>query len=169
MHLQLVSEKFGKVVTVDTKKHPARKVGTRPPGSVDPSFAAGLPFPAPKILEFISFFGLGKRGSFEKGHFLEILENLEILEFLENHQNVENKGSSDHFLEILDLVDVSDIFYFSSRVREGEGGVRGAGGGQVGFLLKIPRGGVSQDGAGPRGREGVCGELANLGGGGGGG
>ena len=36
------------------------------------------------------------------------------------------------------LVDVSDIFYVFCSFGEGEGGVRGAGGGGVAFLLKIP-------------------------------
>ena len=63
------------------------------------------------------------------------------------------------------LVDVSDIFSFFSALGEGEGGVRGERRGEVGFLLKIPKGGgVRRRG---RGREGVCGELANFGGGGG--
>ena len=48
--------------------------------------------------------------------------------------------------------------------REGERGVRGAvgrGGGSVFFLLENPRrgGGISEEGGGPRGQEGVCGEL----------
>ena len=38
------------------------------------------------------------------------------------------------------------FFFFSARVRDGEGGVRGAGEGGAGFLLKIPSGGVSRTG-----------------------
>ena len=53
------------------------------------------------------------------------------------------------------LVDVSEFLYFFL-LREGEGGVRGAGRG-FGFLLTIPGGGgVLQEGEGPRGREGGC-------------
>ena len=49
---------------------------------------------------------------------------------------------------------------------EGEGESEAPGRGGFHFLLKIPgRGGGFQEG--PRGREGVCGELGNLGGGGG--
>ena len=73
----------------------------------------------------------------------------------------------------LPLVDVSDIFYFFCS-GGGEGGVRGAGGGGgrgADFFIENPRkgGGGSPErvGAGARGREGVCGELGNLGGGGG--
>ena len=56
------------------------------------------------------------------------------------------------------------FLFFSAR-----GGGRGSprrqeGGGGIHFLLKIPGGGGFQEG--PRGREGVCGELGNLGGGG---
>ena len=41
-------------------------------------------------------------------------------------------------------------------------------GGGIGFLLKIPGGGGEgfQEREGPRGREGVCSKLGNLGGGG---
>ena len=50
-----------------------------------------------------TFVGFGKRdllekGSFQKIHFLEILENLEIL----GNPPVQDKGESDHFLEILE-------------------------------------------------------------------
>ena len=61
-------------------------------------------------------------------------------------------------------MDVPDIFFFL--LGEGEGGVRGARRGGVHFLLKIPGGGGGfQEGL--RGREGVCAELGNFGGGGG--
>ena len=49
------SEKLEKAGTVDFKKQPARKVGTRSPGKVDPRFVAGLAFPVLKILEFVAF------------------------------------------------------------------------------------------------------------------
>ena len=63
-------------------------------------------------------------------------------------------------------MDVSDIFYFfcSGKGRESPRRQEGVGG--VDFLLKIPEGGCFQ-GGGPRGREGLCGKLENLGGGGG--
>ena len=64
------------------------------------------------------------------------------------------------------LVDVSHFFF---RLGEGEGGVRGdgrGGRGSVFFLMKNPGvGGGSPGREGLRGREGVCGELGNLGGG----
>ena len=61
------------------------------------------------------------------------------------------------------LVDVSDIFYFFL-LGEGEGGVRGARKGGGRFFIENPtRGGLSRRG---RGREGVCGEFGNSGGGG---
>ena len=65
--------------------------------------------------------------------------------------------------EFLCLVEVSDIFYFIFLLGEGEGGVRGARrcGGR--FFIKNPRGGGALGGEGPRGREGVCGELGNFG------
>ena len=51
------------------------------------------------------------------------------------------------------------------------GGGRGVRGVGRGIFIENPRrgGGVLQEGEGPRGREGVCGELGNLKGGGGGG
>ena len=63
------------------------------------------------------------------------------------------------------LVDVSDIFNFFL-LGEGEGGVEApeGGGGSV-FLLESPGGGPWGR-EGPRGREGVCSELGNWGGGG---
>ena len=57
-----------------------------------------------------------------------------------------------------------DIFYFFSSKR-GKG-VRGAGGGGGSLFIENPRRGVLQEGEGPRGQEGVCGELGNGGGGG---
>ena len=67
-------------------------------------------------------FGFGKRGLLEKGsfqkvHFLEILENLEILEFLETSQTVEKKEHSDHFLEILENIEILEILEISSAKR----------------------------------------------------
>ena len=59
-------------------------------------------------------------------------------------------------------MDVFRIFFFCSG--RGKGKSEASGGG--GLFLKIPGGGgVLQEG--PRGREGVCGEFGNLGGGGG--
>ena len=62
-------------------------------------------------------------------------------------------------------MDVSDIFYFFCSGR-GKGESEATGGGGVDFLLKVPQGGGSPGGGGPRGREGVCGKLGNSGGGG---
>ena len=62
-------------------------------------------------------------------------------------------------------MDVSDIFYFFL-LGEGEGGVRGARQGGDRFCIENPRRGQFR-GEGPRGREGVCGELGNFLGGGG--
>ena len=60
------------------------------------------------------------------------------------------------------LVDVSDIFYFFSSGRgKGESEASGGGGGRS--LLKFPGGGGFR--RGPRGRESVCSELGNWGGG----
>ena len=61
---------------------------------------------------------------------------------------------------------VSDIFYFFCS-GSGKGGVRGVGGGGGGgrFFIENPRrggGGVPHEGEGPRGLEGVCGELGDL-------
>ena len=64
------------------------------------------------------------------------------------------------------LLDVSDIFYFfSARGGERESPRRREGGGGVDFI-EISKGGVVQEGEGPRGGEGVCGKLGNWGGGG---
>ena len=49
--------KLEKPVTVDFKKHPTQKVGTRS------RFPTGLPFPVPEILEFILFCDPGKISS----------------------------------------------------------------------------------------------------------
>ena len=65
------------------------------------------------------------------------------------------------------LVDVSDIFYFFL-LGEGEWGARGAGreGGSVFLYWKSRAGGGGSSGReGPRGREGVCSDLGNWGGG----
>ena len=67
---------------------------------------------------------------------------------------------------MLYLVDVSDIFFPAQEV--GRGCLRRREGWGIGFLLKIPGGGGTSPGReGPRGREGVCGELGNFGEGGG--
>ena len=64
------------------------------------------------------------------------------------------------------LVDVSDIFYFfCSGRRKGESEAPGVGGGGR-FFIENPRRGGAPEGEGPRGREGVCSELGNGGGGG---
>ena len=61
------------------------------------------------------------------------------------------------------LVDVSDIFYFFCLGRgEGESKAPGGGWGRS-IFIENPRRGVSK--RGPRGREGVCGELEIWGGG----
>ena len=61
------------------------------------------------------------------------------------------------------LVDVSDIFFFFL-LGDGEGGVRGAGGGRgIGFLLKSPGGGGSPG----RGLGGCLQRIGELLGGGG--
>ena len=46
------SEKLEKVVTVDFEKTPRTEGRHKVQGSVDPMFAAGLPFPVPEIPEF---------------------------------------------------------------------------------------------------------------------
>ena len=65
------------------------------------------------------------------------------------------------------LVDVSDIFYFFFCSGRGKGQSEAAGRGRGRFFVENPRGGGLQEGEGPKGREGVCGELGILGGGGG--
>ena len=45
------SDKLEKVVTVDFKKHPAQKVGTRSRAVSTQRFVAGSPFPVPEISE----------------------------------------------------------------------------------------------------------------------
>ena len=49
------SEKLEKAGTVDFEKHPAQEGWAKVQGSVDPRFAAGLPFPVPQMLEFKAF------------------------------------------------------------------------------------------------------------------
>ena len=63
-------------------------------------------------------------------------------------------------------MDVSEIFYFFL-LGEGQGEFEALGGGGGGdrFLIENPRRGGGFPGGGPRGREGVCGELGNFGGG----
>ena len=64
------------------------------------------------------------------------------------------------------MVDVSDIFYFFCSGR-GKGGSRRRRAVADRFFIEKPRrGGGSPGQEGPRGREGVCSELGNLGGGG---
>ena len=58
----LLRKKLEKAVTVDVEKFPHRRLG-QGPGSVDPNFAAGLPFPVPEILEFRAFRNSGKFSS----------------------------------------------------------------------------------------------------------
>ena len=64
----------------------------------------------------------------------------------------------------VNLADVSDIFYFFSARGGGRGSPRPPGGG-CRFLIENPRGGGGLQ-EWPRGREGVCGKLGILGGGG---
>ena len=55
-------------------------------------------------------------------------------------------------------------FYFFFCSGKGEGESEASGGGGVDFLLKIPGGGSpGEEGEGPRGWEGVCGELGHWG------
>ena len=61
------------------------------------------------------------------------------------------------------LVDLSDIYFFFCSGTGKRSSRRWGGDGF--FSLKIPREGF-QEGEGPRGREGVCGELGNFFGGG---
>ena len=56
-------------------------------------------------------------------------------------------------------------FLFFSALGGGRGSPRRREVGGIDFLLKIPQGGGSPGGGGPRGREGVCGKLGNWGGG----
>ena len=73
---------------------------------------------------------------------------------------------SDHLTEC-SLGGRFGYFLFFSARGGGKGNPRRREGGGVRFLLKIPGGGGGlEEGEGPRGREGVCGELGNLGGGG---
>ena len=65
------------------------------------------------------------------------------------------------------LVDVSDFFLCSGRGK-GESKAPGEGGGIVFIENPSGGGGGLQDGRGSRGREGVCSELGNFWGGGGG-
>ena len=69
------------------------------------------------------------------------------------------------FLEKGSWADVSDIFYFSPARGGGRGSPRPPGGGGGRFCIENPRRGGGAPG-GPRGQEGVCGELGILGGGG---
>ena len=63
-------------------------------------------------------------------------------------------------------MDVSDFFIFSARGGRGEFEAPGRGGGDR-FLIENAKRGGFPGGEGPRGREGVCGELGNFLGGGG--
>ena len=64
------------------------------------------------------------------------------------------------------MLDGSDSFTFICSGR-GKGEFEAPGEGGDRFLLKLPEGGgFLQEREGPRGEEGVCGELGNLGGGG---
>ena len=64
------------------------------------------------------------------------------------------------------LVDVSDIFYFFGSGRgKGESEAPGRGG-AIFIEFRRKGGGFSRRGVGPRGGEGVCGELGNFGEGG---
>ena len=61
------------------------------------------------------------------------------------------------------------FIFFSARGSRGKGESEASGGGGGGKFIENPRkggGGVLQEGEGLRGREGVCGELGNFGGGG---
>ena len=67
---------------------------------------------------------------------------------------------------ILHLPVVSDIFYFFSARGGGRGSPRLPGRGGFSIFYGKSQGGGLQEGKGPRGREGVCGELGILEGGG---
>ena len=69
---------------------------------------------------------------------------------------------SNRLRKMSNLVDISDIFPCSGR---GKGESEALGGGGVQFFIENPRreGGLQE--AGLRGREGVCGDLGNWGGG----
>ena len=64
------------------------------------------------------------------------------------------------------MVDVSDIFYFFRSAR-GKGEFEAPGRGVGSVFFENPRRGGFCEGKGPRGWEGVCGELGNFGVGGG--
>ena len=71
--------------------------------------------------------------------------------------------TTDFYCGILFLVDVSDIYFLFFWLGEGEGGVRGVGGGGGSIFIENPRrGGVLQEGEGPRGREGLCGGTSTI-------
>ena len=59
------------------------------------------------------------------------------------------------------------IFFLFFCSGGGRGSLRRREGGRGRFFLDNPRRGGLQEGEGPKGREGVCGELGNLRGGGG--
>ena len=68
----------------------------------------------------------------------------------------------DSMIARLPLVDVSDMFYFFFCSGRGKGESEAPGRGRDRLLSKIPGGGGVPEGEGPRGREGVCGELGNF-------
>ena len=53
-------EELEKARTVDFKKNTPHWRWGQGPGSADPRFPAGLPFPVPEILEFVAFGDSGK-------------------------------------------------------------------------------------------------------------
>ena len=114
------------------------------PGSVDPRFPAGLPFPVPEIIEFVAL--SRDSGNIFQPIFPEFSRNFPA-ELLHRPQKQPQPSR------------VSDwwtfrIFLIFSCSGEGEGGVRGAGkGGGAIFLWKIPggRGSFGWVGAGGEG------------------
>ena len=56
-----IQKKLDKVVTVNLEKPPRTEGGDKVQCSVNPRFAAGLPFPVSEILEFKALCDLGKQ------------------------------------------------------------------------------------------------------------
>ena len=59
------------------EKHPAQKVGDKVRGSVEPRFAAGLPFLAPETLESTAMFRRSQTGTLQTGTLIICEKSLE--------------------------------------------------------------------------------------------